>query len=65
MPADRAAGLGAGRCPICGAPPTPETKPFSSKRCRDVDLHRWLSGAYAMPAREDDDEADSPPLLPE
>jgi len=30
-------------------------RPFCSQRCTDVDLHRWLSGAYAVPAVEDDD----------
>jgi len=48
-------------CPICGKPSTPEFRPFCSRRCADVDLHRWLSGAYAIagaPARDEqrDDE---------
>jgi endogenous inhibitor of DNA gyrase (YacG/DUF329 family) len=29
-------------------------RPFCSRRCADVDLQRWLTGAYAMPAEEDD-----------
>ncbi|MGX7705980.1 DNA gyrase inhibitor YacG [Methylobacterium sp. Gmos1] len=41
-------------CPICGKPAVPESKPFCSKRCADVDLQRWLSGRYAIPGREDD-----------
>jgi uncharacterized protein len=45
-----------GRCPICGRPPSPETRPFCSPRCRDVDLNRWLTGSYVIPGREDDDE---------
>jgi endogenous inhibitor of DNA gyrase (YacG/DUF329 family) len=45
-------------CPICGKPPTEASKPFCSERCRDVDLNRWLSGSYAIPARETDDEDD-------
>jgi uncharacterized protein len=46
-------------CPICGKPPDPALKPFCSKRCADVDLHRWLGGTYALPAQDhDDDEAD-------
>jgi endogenous inhibitor of DNA gyrase (YacG/DUF329 family) len=45
-----------GRCPICGRTPSPETRPFCSPRCRDVDLHRWLSGSYVIPSREDDVE---------
>jgi endogenous inhibitor of DNA gyrase (YacG/DUF329 family) len=44
-------------CPICGKPSTLENRPFCSERCKDVDLNRWLSGSYAIPARpgEDDD----------
>ena len=26
------------------------SKPFCSERCRDVDLNRWLSGSYVVPA---------------
>jgi endogenous inhibitor of DNA gyrase (YacG/DUF329 family) len=44
------------RCPICGRPGSEPTLPFCSPRCRDVDLHRWLSGSYVIPSR--DDEAD-------
>ncbi|MCK5745229.1 MAG: DNA gyrase inhibitor YacG [Oricola sp.] len=43
-------------CPICDSPALAEYLPFCSKRCADVDLHRWLSGAYAIPAAEDDSE---------
>ncbi|MGD0634583.1 MAG: DNA gyrase inhibitor YacG [Beijerinckiaceae bacterium] len=43
-------------CPICGKPATEAAKPFCSKRCADVDLHRWLGGVYAVPASEADDE---------
>lgn len=39
-------------CPICRKPPDPAYRPFCSKRCADVDLQRWLSGAYAVPAEE-------------
>jgi hypothetical protein len=38
------------KCPICGAPTVERYRPFCSKRCADVDLHRWLSGGYAVPA---------------
>jgi endogenous inhibitor of DNA gyrase (YacG/DUF329 family) len=31
-------------------------KPFCSKRCADVDLQRWFSGAYAIPVVEEDQE---------
>ena len=46
------------RCPMCRKPATLEMRPFCSKRCADVDLHRWLSGGYAIPAVETDEEAD-------
>jgi endogenous inhibitor of DNA gyrase (YacG/DUF329 family) len=32
------------------------TRPFCSKRCADVDLHRWFSGVYAVPVTEDEEE---------
>ena len=44
------------RCPICGKATDHAFKPFCSKRCADIDLNRWLSGVYAVPATEDDDE---------
>jgi endogenous inhibitor of DNA gyrase (YacG/DUF329 family) len=46
----------AGRCPICGKPAAEKTRPFCSSRCRDVDLHRWLSGRYIVPGSENDEE---------
>lgn len=45
-----------GDCPICATPATEGFWPFCSKRCADVDLARWLGGAYAVPVAEDDDE---------
>jgi endogenous inhibitor of DNA gyrase (YacG/DUF329 family) len=43
-------------CPVCGKPAAPATLPFCSKRCRDVDLNRWLSGTYVIPGRPTDAE---------
>lgn len=43
-------------CPICGKPVDPAYKPFCSKRCADIDLNRWLSGVYAIPVKQDEDE---------
>lgn len=54
------------KCPICGRPARPRGKggPFCSDRCRQVDLARWLDGAYAIPAQEEDapGEEDGPTL---
>jgi endogenous inhibitor of DNA gyrase (YacG/DUF329 family) len=47
--------MSAGRCPICRQPKDEKFKPFCSKRCADVDLNRWFSGGYAIPAAEEDD----------
>ncbi|CAL8967939.1 DNA gyrase inhibitor YacG [Rhodoplanes serenus] len=56
-------------CPICRKPAAEPHRPFCSQRCKDVDLHRWLSGVYAVPAVEaEEDELglaepeDAPPL---
>ena len=43
-------------CPICGKPADALFRPFCSKRCADVDLNRWLSGVYAVPVTEDEEE---------
>jgi uncharacterized protein len=48
-------------CPECGKSSARDTYPFCSSRCKAVDLNRWLSGSYVIPARDDDDESDSPP----
>lgn len=45
----------AGKCVICGKPQAAQYRPFCSKRCADVDLNRWLSGGYAIPAAEEDE----------
>jgi uncharacterized protein len=42
-------------CPICGKPAEQLFRPFCSRRCADVDLHRWLTGAYSVPAIETED----------
>ena len=43
-------------CPICGKPAVEKFRPFCTKRCADVDLNRWLSGAYVVPGKEEEDE---------
>ena len=45
-------------CPICGRLAIEQFRPFCSKRCADVDLHRWLSGVYTVPVVEDDEPPD-------
>ena len=47
-------------CPICNKPTVDEFKPFCSRRCADVDLNRWLSGVYAIPVKDDEDEDGAP-----
>jgi uncharacterized protein len=47
-------------CAVCGKPQAESFRPFCSRRCADVDLHRWLSGAYALPALEGEDGEASP-----
>ncbi len=49
------------KCVICGKPQTEQYKPFCSKRCADVDLNRWFSGGYAIPAVEEDEPDDEAP----
>lgn len=55
-------------CPICGKDADPKYRPFCSRRCADVDLGRWLTGAYVIPAEDAgtpaDDEPGDPPRRP-
>ena len=44
------------QCPICDQPATFEARPFCSKRCAEVDLGRWMTGRYAIPVEDDEDE---------
>lgn len=62
MASTKPPGATSGSCPICGKPTELLYRPFCSRRCADIDLSRWLSGAYAIPAEpdpEDDPEAAS------
>ena len=47
-------------CPECSKPSERAFYPFCSKRCKDVDLNRWLSGSYAIPGRSIDEEDGDP-----
>jgi endogenous inhibitor of DNA gyrase (YacG/DUF329 family) len=42
-------------CPICGKPAEAAYRPFCSKRCANVDLQRWLSGAYVIPGEPEEE----------
>ncbi|MEX2128244.1 MAG: DNA gyrase inhibitor YacG [Xanthobacteraceae bacterium] len=54
----------ASACPTCGKPTVHQFRPFCSKRCADVDLHRWFSGRYAIPVKQDEDADGAPPETP-
>ncbi len=41
-------------CPICRKRPLAEGQRFCSDRCAQIDLGRWLSGSYAIPAEEEE-----------
>lgn len=47
-------------CPICSKPSVQAYHPFCSARCADIDLNRWLSGTYAIPAENDEEEDEWP-----
>ena len=48
-------------CIICGIrSQTGKYRPFCSKRCADVDLHRWLDGVYAIPSKPEEEEDETP-----
>ncbi|MEX0753271.1 MAG: DNA gyrase inhibitor YacG [Xanthobacteraceae bacterium] len=52
-------------CVICGKPADERFKPFCSRRCANVDLNRWLSGAYAIPTAEAPDDEEERPAKPD
>ena len=37
-------------CPMCNKDPVTKYRPFCSNRCADLDLGKWLTGAYVIPA---------------
>jgi len=43
-------------CPICRKPAVEAYRPFCSRRCADVDLGRWFTGAYAVASDETEAE---------
>lgn len=52
-------------CPICSKKTDPQYRPFCSKRCADIDLGRWLSGSYAVPADSPEDLEEAAEALAE
>jgi uncharacterized protein len=58
---DKPAAKESAACSICGKPVDPKYKPFCSKRCADVDLHRWLNNSYSIAGDpQDEDPATDP-----
>ena len=48
-------------CPVCGKPSARALFPFCSQRCKDIDLNNWLSGSYAIPVTEAEENPDEEP----
>ncbi len=47
-------------CAICKRPAEDRAyAPFCSRRCADLDLQRWFSGAYSVPAVEAEDDGEA------
>ena len=47
-------------CPICGKPAVPRQQPFCSLRCAQLDLGRWLKGAYRVETDEPAEDSAEP-----
>ncbi|GGF46668.1 hypothetical protein GCM10011611_61330 [Aliidongia dinghuensis] len=47
-------------CPICGEPADVLFKPFCSKRCTQIDLHRWFGENYRIETGEAPDDPAPP-----
>ena len=45
-------------CPICNKQTEQAFRPFCSKRCADLDLAKWFTGGYAIPADDPEDVDD-------
>jgi endogenous inhibitor of DNA gyrase (YacG/DUF329 family) len=51
------------RCPICERPMEGQSTaewpefPFCSRRCKTIDLGRWLGEAYRLPSEAEEEEA--------
>ena len=64
-PPPRPAGVrvAAAKCVQCGQPVQARYRPFCSRRCAEIDLGAWVTGAYRVPSEEGpDDSADESDL---
>lgn len=52
-------------CPICGDDTQSDVRPFCSRRCKDVDLARWVRGDYAIPGHDGEAEEEAMQVPPE
>ncbi len=51
------------RCPVCNVEfelASSATKPFCSKRCKTIDLGRWLDESYSLPHVPDPEDDETP-----
>ena len=48
-------------CPECKRSSAREFFPFCSRRCKEVDLNRWLSGSYVIAGKPIEEEEDEGP----
>jgi hypothetical protein len=52
------------KCPRCGSETSFEGnpyRPFCSERCKEVDLGKWVTGAYRLPTKVQEEEEDGSP----
>lgn len=52
-------------CPMCDKPARAPHKPFCSRRCAQLDLGKWLTGDYTIPAYEPMEDSDIEAFLAE
>ena len=50
-------------CPLCEQPAKAPHTPFCSRRCAQLDLGKWLTGDYTIPAHEAIEDSDVEMLL--
>ncbi len=53
------------KCEICDEPAVAAHRPFCSRRCADIDLHRWFGGVYRLETDEAPDPGEVIPIDPE